>query len=76
MLNWLDRRITQWQLWFFRTFRMRGNPRPPDEWIDHIIKEQEERKQEEKRQSQRRDERQQDERKAERRGLRPEELVV
>jgi hypothetical protein len=67
MLNWFDHRISQWQLWYFRMFKMRSMPRPPEDWIR---KEQEERKRAEKRQEQssqeqrqRRDERKQDERK-------------
>jgi hypothetical protein len=61
VLRWLDSKITQWRLWYFRAFRLRSMPRPPDGWFDQMIaeqearKEQETRKEQEKRQEQRRE---------------------
>jgi hypothetical protein len=46
MLQWLDSKITQWQLWYFRAFKMRSMPRPPDELINMLRAEQEAKEQE------------------------------
>jgi hypothetical protein len=54
--RWLDSKITQWQLWYFRAFRMRSIPRPPDRWVDRMLAEQKAGKEQEKRQEQRREE--------------------
>jgi hypothetical protein len=58
MPGWLDSKITQWRLWYFRAFRMQGIPQPPDWWVaeQKVRKEQETGKEQEKRQEERREE--------------------
>jgi hypothetical protein len=51
MLDWFDRKITQWRLFYFRAFKMKGIPQPPKRRVEHMAREQEARKGQEKRQA-------------------------
>jgi hypothetical protein len=54
MLRWLDSKITQWQRWYFRAFKMRSMPRLPDDFVRLLRAEYEAKKEQEKRQAERR----------------------
>jgi hypothetical protein len=49
MLQWLVSKITQGQLWYFRAFKMRGMPHLPDDPVNLLRAEEQEKRRTEKR---------------------------